>query len=88
MEVFKYSACEVEESPSSETNETASEEYDEDVDRNIIQQLTEFNNPFLLKALEGYIPSELLKKDTADTTNSRSVESIKTRANNLFDRYI
>ncbi|XP_076685687.1 gamma-tubulin complex component 5 isoform X2 [Andrena cerasifolii] len=87
MEVFKYSACEVkEESPSSETNETASEEYDEDVDRNIIQQLTEFNNPFLLKALEGYIPSELLKKDTADTMNSPSVETIKTGTNNLFDR--
>lgn len=68
-------------------DEVANEEYDEDVESNIIQQLTEFNNPFLLKALEGHIPPELVKKDITDSYYS-DVQNTQTGSRNLFERYL
>ncbi|XP_076247277.1 gamma-tubulin complex component 5 isoform X2 [Calliopsis andreniformis] len=87
MEVSKYSTHELqEEEPLFEESEVMDEEYDEDVEKNIIQQLTEFNNPFLLKALEGHIPPKLLKKDTSDFCST--TQNVQEEPHNLFERKI
>ncbi|XP_076640247.1 gamma-tubulin complex component 5 isoform X1 [Colletes latitarsis] len=86
MEISKYSTCELqEESPIFQENEVMDDNNDEDVEKNIIEKLTEFNNPFLLKALEGYISPQLLKQDTVDACCS-NVKITKVDINNLFER--
>ncbi|KZC05180.1 Gamma-tubulin complex component 5 [Dufourea novaeangliae] len=84
IEIAKYSMHELKEGSCQENAET-SDKYDDDVERAIIQQLTEFNNPFLLKALEDYIPPELLKTDVTDVCCSK-VKRTEICSNNLFER--
>ncbi|XP_078039159.1 gamma-tubulin complex component 5 [Augochlora pura] len=87
MEIRKYSTHELQEEENllPQENVEAIDKCDEDVERAIIQQLTEFNNVFLLKALEGYIPSELLQ-NTATDDSCPTVKNTKTDSNNLFER--
>lgn len=88
LEIVKYSACQDEEGEvsSSLQDDVTENEYDENIDRTIIQQLTEFNNPFLLKAFEEYLPPELLKRSNANPGDV-TVENTKTDISNIFERY-
>ncbi|XP_076661512.1 gamma-tubulin complex component 5 isoform X1 [Halictus rubicundus] len=87
MEVSKYSTHELqeEEDSSLQENVETSDKCDEDVERAIIQQLNEFNNLFLLKALEDYIPSELLQNSTIDICCTKD-KNAKTDSDHLFER--
>ncbi|XP_053979721.1 gamma-tubulin complex component 5 isoform X1 [Hylaeus volcanicus] len=86
IELSKYGTGELqEELPIFQENEIIDDKNDEDVEKNIVQELSEFNNPFLLKALEGYIPPQLLGKDISDACCS-VVKSTKVNSNNLFKR--
>ena len=51
-----------------------------------MKQLSEFNNPFLLKALEDYLPPELLKKDNVDDVGVSEIQNIQIETN-IFKRY-
>ncbi|XP_050477296.1 gamma-tubulin complex component 5 isoform X4 [Bombus huntii] len=88
VEISKYSADEQKEEKkvsSSQKKEVTKNEYDEDMEKNIIKQLSEFNNPFLLKALEEYLPSELLKKSDTDDAEVPQIQNIKMETN-IFKR--
>ncbi|KAK1132289.1 hypothetical protein K0M31_016408 [Melipona bicolor] len=89
VEISKYSINKQkeEESVSSfqEEEEVIKNEYDEDMEKNIIKQLSEFNNPFLLKALEDYLPSELLKRDNVDGVGISEIQNIQIETN-IFKR--
>nr|XP_034190148.1 gamma-tubulin complex component 5 isoform X2 [Osmia lignaria] len=86
VEISKYSKCKPhKEIPSINEDEVKEDKHNEDIDKNIIQQLTEFNNPFLLKALEDYLPSELLNKSSTDTFIAKC-QSNKVKSNNIFKR--
>ncbi|XP_012342126.1 gamma-tubulin complex component 5 isoform X2 [Apis florea] len=86
-EISKYSTNEQEkeEISSSQEEEVTKNEYDKDVERNITKQLTEFNNPFLLKAFEDYLPPELLKTNNSDNINIPKIQNIKVETN-IFKR--
>ncbi|XP_076183566.1 gamma-tubulin complex component 5 isoform X2 [Ptiloglossa arizonensis] len=85
VEISKYGTCELQtKSPMFQEN-TVMDDENEDVEKNIIQELTEFNNPFLLKAFEGYIPPQLLKKDITDVCCS-NIKNVKEDTNSLFER--
>lgn len=88
-EISKYNTNEQEkeEISSSQQEEVTKNEYDEDVERNITKQLTEFNNPFLLKAFEDYLPPELLKRNNSDDINILKIQNIKIETN-IFKRFI
>ncbi|XP_076753006.1 gamma-tubulin complex component 5 isoform X1 [Xylocopa sonorina] len=88
MEISKYSTCEKEEEeiPLSQNETMPKNHCDEDMEKNIIQQLTTFNNPFLLKAFEDYLPSELLKKNNADNVGISKIEITKVDTNDIFER--
>lgn len=88
VEISKYSTDEQKEEKkvsSSQKKEVTKNEYDEDMEKNIIKQLSEFNNPFLLKALEEYLPSELLKKSDTDDAEVPQIQNIKMEIN-IFKR--
>ncbi|CAK9832549.1 Gamma-tubulin complex component 5 [Anthophora retusa] len=83
-EISKYNMCDLDAKVSSpHTNKVIENDYDENIEKNIIQQLTEFNNPFLLKALEDYLPPELLKKNNTDVSQIKNTGII---TNNIFKR--
>ncbi|XP_076397940.1 gamma-tubulin complex component 5 isoform X2 [Megachile rotundata] len=84
-EISKYNKREIQTEVSSTDDEITEDKHNEDIDRNIIQQLTEFNNPFLLKALESYLPSELLNKSTTSTFISKC-QNDKVGTVNIFRR--
>lgn len=88
-EISKYSTNEQEKEEifSSQQEEVTKNKYDEDVERNITKQLTEFNNPFLLKAFEDYLPPELLKRNNSDDINIPKIQNIKIETN-IFKRFI
>lgn len=88
-EISKYSTNEQEKEEifSSQQEEVTKNKYDEDVERNITKQLTEFNNPFLLKAFEDYLPPELLKRNNSDDINIPKIQNIKIKTN-IFKRFI
>lgn len=87
VEISKYSKCKPHKQISSINEDKVKEDkHNEDIDKNIIQQLTEFNNPFLLKALEDYLPSELLDKSTTVTFISK-FQNNEIKSNNIFKRY-
>lgn len=89
VEISKYSIDKQkeEESVSSfQEKEVIKDEYDEDMEKNIIKQLSEFNNPFLLKALEDYLPPELLKRDNVDDVGISEIQHIQIETN-IFKRY-
>ncbi|CAL1675989.1 unnamed protein product [Lasius platythorax] len=66
-EISKYSPA-VEETDTSvlQIDKISLQEYDADIERNIIEQLSILHNPFLMKAMEDYMPCELYKNDTVD----------------------
>nr|XP_050845140.1 gamma-tubulin complex component 5 isoform X1 [Vespula vulgaris] len=61
-------------------------EYDEDLEKNIIQQLSAVNNPFLMKAFKDYIPPALYGQDMVDGNKCISANSCNNRRNKLFNR--
>ncbi|CAL7943536.1 unnamed protein product [Xylocopa violacea] len=88
-EISKYSTCEKEEEEKislSQNEKVPKNHCDEDVEKNIIQQLTAFNNPFLLKAFEDYLPSELLKKNNANDVGVSKIKMTKIDTNDIFRR--
>lgn len=62
-------------------------EYDEDLEKNIIQQLSAVNNPFLMKSFKDYIPPALYGQDIVDGSKCISANSCNKRRNKLFNRY-
>ncbi|XP_031830564.1 gamma-tubulin complex component 5 isoform X2 [Nomia melanderi] len=86
LEISKFNMHESQkENSSHQENIETSDKEDEDVERTIIQQLTEFNNLFFLKALEDYIPSELLQNSETDVYCSKT-KNTETDSNSLFER--
>ncbi|XP_011505710.1 PREDICTED: gamma-tubulin complex component 5 [Ceratosolen solmsi marchali] len=51
--------------------------HDADVEQNIMQQVTNTNNPFLMKALENFILPESRNSDSIDGTSTSSHKSVK-----------
>ncbi|KYN21845.1 Gamma-tubulin complex component 5 [Trachymyrmex cornetzi] len=62
------------------------QEYDADIEKNIIQQLSTLHNPFLMKAMEDYMPSELYKNDTVDSHVHNTHDS-KTKQGQIHNLY-
>lgn len=90
-EISKYSPS-VEETDAAalQIDKISLQEYDNDVERNVIQHLSNLHNPFFMKAMEDYMPSELCKNDTvdahtSDTCGSRVKED---RIHNLYKKYL
>ncbi|XP_077272317.1 gamma-tubulin complex component 5 isoform X2 [Temnothorax americanus] len=65
-EISKYSPSVEETDTAPQIDEILLQEYDADIETNIIQQLSTLHNPFLMKAMEDYMPCELYKNDTVD----------------------
>lgn len=65
------------------------QEYDADIERNIIEQLSTLHNPFLMKVMEDYMPCELYKNDTVDsyTHNSRAPKAKQDQIHDLYKKY-
>jgi len=64
--------------------------HDADIERNIIQQLSTLHNPFLMKAMEDYMPCELYKNDTVDA-HVHNIHDSKTKRGqirNLYKEYV
>ncbi|XP_032689925.1 gamma-tubulin complex component 5 isoform X2 [Odontomachus brunneus] len=88
-EISKYS-------PSIEETDTAAlkiveislQEYDNDVEKNIIQQLSDLHNPFFMKAMEDYMPPEFCKNDTVDAHifNTRNSQIQEDQMHNLYKK--
>ncbi|XP_014467544.1 PREDICTED: gamma-tubulin complex component 5 isoform X2 [Dinoponera quadriceps] len=78
-EISKYSPS-VEETDAAvlQIDEISLHEYDDDVEKNVIQQLSDLHNPFFMKAMEDYMPPELCKNDTVDTFHA--VDAAHTRS--------
>ncbi|KAG7205799.1 hypothetical protein KM043_007744 [Ampulex compressa] len=68
-EISKYDVTSDERTHSVESpiDETPINEYSAEFEKNIVQQLSDLNNPFLMKAFEDYIPSVLYKQNDMDT---------------------
>ncbi|XP_026670394.1 gamma-tubulin complex component 5 isoform X2 [Ceratina calcarata] len=84
-EISKHSAHEQEEI-SFQHEEVTENLYDEDMEKNIIQRLTAFSNPFFLKAFEDYLPPELLKGSNTDNADVSKIQNTKLGANDIFKR--
>lgn len=87
LEISKYSPA-IEETDAStlQIDKISLQEYDADIERNIIEQLSTLHNPFLMKAMEDYMPCELYKNDTVDSyTHNTRVP--KTKQDQIYDLY-
>lgn len=62
------------------------QEYDADIEKNIIQQLSTLHNPFLMKAMEDYMPCELYKNDTVDA-HIHNTHNSKTKQGQIYNLY-
>lgn len=91
LEISKYSPS-IEETDAAEPqiDKTALQEYDDDIEKNIIQQLSNLHNPFFMKAMEDYLPPELCKNDTVDAHKFDIQDSQvkKDPIHNLYKRYL
>lgn len=65
-------------------------EYDADIEKNVIQQLSTLHNPFFMKAMEDYMPCELYKNDTVDARTCNTHDSKRKRDHtcDLYKKYI
>lgn len=90
LEISKYSPA-IEETDAStlQIDKISLQEYDADIERNIIEQLSTLHNPFLMKAMEDYMPCELYKNDTVDsyTHNSRGPKAKQDQIYDLYKKY-
>lgn len=71
-------------------DQTTIQEYDDDIEKNIIQQLSTLHNPFLMKAMEDYMPLELYTNDTVDVpvyTNADNSTTKRSQMHNLYKKY-
>lgn len=88
-EISKYSPP-VEETDTSamHINEVLLQEYDDDIEKNIIQQLSTMHNPFVMKAMEDYMPSELYKNDTVDARmfDIHDPQAKRSQTHNLYKK--
>jgi len=84
-EISKYSPS-VEETDTAQINEVSLQEYDADIEKNIIQQLSTLHNPFLMKAMEDYMPCELYKNDMVDACVHNTHNS-KTKPDQIHNLY-
>lgn len=92
-EISKYSQS-IEETDTSqmhhmEIDAILLQEYDAYVEKNVIQQLSNLHNPFLIKAMENYMPSKLYVDDTVDAhiSNIRNCKTKENQLNNLHEKY-
>lgn len=90
-EISKYSPA-VEETDTSvlQIDKISLQEYDVDIERNIIEQLSTLHNPFLMKAMEDYMPCELYKNDTVDayTHDTRVPKAKQDQIHDLYKKYL
>ncbi|XP_072754778.1 gamma-tubulin complex component 5 isoform X1 [Anoplolepis gracilipes] len=86
-EISKYSP-EVEETDASvlQIDKLSLQEYDADIEKNILEQLSISHNPFLMKAMEDYMPCELYKNDTVDAY-MHNTHVLKTKQDQIYDLY-
>ncbi|EZA47650.1 Gamma-tubulin complex component [Ooceraea biroi] len=88
-EISKYSPPSEEIDASTlQTDEILLQEYDADMEKNIVQQLSTSHNPFFMKAMEDYLPCELYKSDTVDahTQNTRQPKAKQKQMYHLYKR--
>lgn len=87
LEISKYSPA-IEETDASmlQIDKISLQEYDADIERNIIEQLSTLHNPFLMKAMEDYMPCELYKNDTVDSC-THNIRASKAKQDQLYDLY-
>lgn len=91
LEISKYNPA-VEETDTSvlQIDKISLQEYDADIERNIIEQLSTLHNPFLMKAMEDYMPCELYRNDTVDacTHNTRVLKAKQDQIYDLYKKYL
>lgn len=67
------------------------QEYDDDIEKNIIQQLSTLHNPFLMKAMEDYMPLELYTNDAVDAAlvynNANNCTTKRNQIDDLYKKY-
>lgn len=87
LEISKYSPA-IEETDASilQIDKISLQEYDVDIERNIIEQLSTLHNPFLMKAMEDYMPCELYKNDTVDSC-THNIRAPKAKQDQIYDLY-
>ncbi|XP_014606762.1 PREDICTED: gamma-tubulin complex component 5 [Polistes canadensis] len=73
-------------SPSEVDGIASISECDEDLEKNIMQQLSAVNNPFLMKAFKDYLPSALYEQDVVDSRKCISTNYSNKHRNKLFNR--
>lgn len=90
LEISKYSPSVEETDTALQIDEILLQEHDADMEKNIIQQLSTLHNPFLMKAMEDYMPSELFKNDTVDARvhNTHDSKAKQGRIHNLYKEYV
>jgi len=90
FEISKYSLPVEETDTALQLDEIFIQEYDADIEKNIIQQLSTLHNLFLMKAMEDYMPSELYKNDTVDTHvhNTHDSKTKQGQIHNLYREYV
>lgn len=89
LEISKYSpSTEETDASAPRIDEILSLGYDDDddVEKNIIQQLSTLQNPFFMKATEDYMSSELYKNDTVDA-HMRDTRDSRAKGGQLHDLY-
>lgn len=86
-EISKYSPSEEETDTTPQIDEIL-QEYDTDIEKNIIQQLSSLHNPFFMKAMEDYMPCELYKNDVVDARvhNTHNSKAKQSQIHNLYIR--
>ncbi|XP_012229926.1 gamma-tubulin complex component 5 isoform X2 [Linepithema humile] len=85
-EISKYSPSVEETDTSALQVDKILQEYDADIEKNIIQQLSTLHNPFLMKAMEDYMPCELYKSDTVDARNTHDSKRKQDRTYDLYKK--
>ncbi|XP_024868902.1 gamma-tubulin complex component 5 isoform X2 [Temnothorax curvispinosus] len=85
-EISKYSSSVEETDTAPQIDEILLQEYDADIETNIIHQLSTLHNPFLMKAMEDYMPCELYKNDTV-VARVHSTHNSKTKQGQIYNLY-
>lgn len=85
-EISKYSPSVEETDTVLQIDKISLQEHDADIEKNIIQQLSSLHNPFLMKAMEDYMPCELYKNDTVDARahNAHDSKAKQGQIHNLY----
>lgn len=89
-EISKYNPSVEETDTALQIDRILLQEHDADIEKNIIQQLSTLHNPFLMKAMEDYMPCELYKNDTVDARvhNTHNAKAKQSQIHNLYKEYI